>query len=100
MEKGQTNNPNGRPRGVPNKITADIKTRIAQIVDKGFGKIESDLEALEGKQRIEVYLRLLEFIVPKAPRETKIDISSLSDVQVEELINYALTKMNDANEQT
>ncbi|AEI49720.1 hypothetical protein [Runella slithyformis] len=92
LHKGQTNNLKGRPKGVGNKLNNDLKSRIAQIVENGFEAIESDLEALEAKDRINAYLKFLEYLVPKQ-RETKIDISSLSDAEVEELLNKALNKL-------
>ncbi|MFN8347411.1 MAG: hypothetical protein U0X91_20570 [Spirosomataceae bacterium] len=87
--KGQTNNPNGRPKGIPNKVNKDLKSRIAQIVENGFETVEADLKALEAKDRINTYLKLLEYIIPKQ-RETKIDIGSLSDAEVEALLNKAI----------
>lgn len=94
--KGKTNNPNGRPKGVPNKINADLKSRIAQIVENGFEAIETDLEALEAKDRVNAYLKFLEYLLPKQ-RETKVDVSSLTDNEVEELLNRALHKVNHEN---
>ena len=35
--KGKTNNPNGRPKGVPNKDTALIRDRIAQALNEVGG---------------------------------------------------------------
>ena len=94
--KGTTNNPNGRPKGVPNKMTADLKSRIAQIVENGFNGIESDLEALEAKDRVNAYLKFLEYLLPKQ-RENKVDVSQLSDQEVEDLLNKSLNKMNHEN---
>lgn len=82
----------GRQKGTPNRLTIDLKSRIAEVVENGFEAIETDLEALEAKDRINAYLRLLEYIMPKQ-RETKIDISNLSDEEVEELLNKALSKI-------
>lgn len=92
LQKGKTNNPNGRPKGVGNKLNNDLKSRIAQIVENGFEAIETDLEALEAKDRITAYLKLLEYILPKQ-RETKIDISNLTDEEVDELLDKALNKI-------
>jgi|GEM_PF-642217 len=86
----------GRPKGSPNRLTSDLKTRIAQIVDTGFQSMESDLEALEAKDRINALLKFLQYLLP-LQRETKIDISSLSDEEVEELLNKALKKVNHEN---
>lgn len=90
--KGQTNNPNGRPKGVPNKVNQDLKTRIAQIVESGIETIETDLVSLAPKDRVNAYLKLLEYLLPKQ-RESKIDIGSLSDDEVETLLNKALERL-------
>ena len=67
LRKGQTNNKAGRPKGVPNKITADLKQRIENILDAQFSdeKITSDLKQMEPQQRLQLFTRLLEFCVPK-----------------------------------
>jgi hypothetical protein len=65
-------------------------------VENGFEAIENDLEALEAKDRVGAYLKFLEYLLPKQ-RETKVDVSSLSDDEVEELLNKALNKVNHEN---
>lgn len=32
--KGYTNNPNGRPKGTPNKITQDMRMWLSSVLDK------------------------------------------------------------------
>ena len=86
----------GRPKGVPNKMTADLKSRIAQIVQDGFDAIESDLAELEPKDRVGAYLKMLEYLLPRQ-LESKIDVSRLSDDEVEALLNRALNKVNHEN---
>ena len=34
MRKGKTNNPNGRPKGSPNKVTSDVKAFISDIIEE------------------------------------------------------------------
>lgn len=65
LRAGQTNNPNGRPKGVGNKLNNDLKARIAQIIENGFETIEADIQALEPKDRVNAYLKLTEYLVPK-----------------------------------
>ena len=65
MEKGKTNNPNGRPPGTPNRITTDLKAFIADIVEMNREAIKSDLEALEPYQRLVILEKLLRFVIPQ-----------------------------------
>jgi hypothetical protein len=55
--KGKTNNPNGRPVGVPNKVTKELR----QIIDK----VKQDFEQLEPKDRIRLFVDLLQYAIPK-----------------------------------
>lgn len=82
----------GRQKGSLNRTNKDLKSRITELVENGFEAIENDLEALEAKDRIATYLKLLEYILPKQ-RETKIDISSLSEQEIDELLEKALHKL-------
>lgn len=65
LPKGRTNNKAGRKKGVGNKLNNDLKARIAQIVENGFETIETDIRALEPKDRVNAYLKLTEYLVPK-----------------------------------
>ncbi len=63
----------GRKAGTPNLITADIKSRIAALIDEQFDSISADMAALEPKDRIAAYQRFIEYVLPKQ-REQKIDL--------------------------
>jgi len=58
-----------RPKGSKNKITKELKDTIKKLLEGNFNKFEQELTQLQGKQFVDVYLRLIEFIVPKAKEE-------------------------------
>ena len=65
MEKGKTNNPNGRPKGTPNKITQDMRQWLSTVIDKNRRQIERDLKALEPKERLQMLEKLMQYVIPK-----------------------------------
>lgn len=83
----------GRAAGTPNKATADIKSRIAALIDSRFDAINEALDQLDPKDKVSLYLKFLEYVLPKK-REDRIDISGLSDTEIDALLNKALSKMN------
>lgn len=62
----QTNNPFGRPKGTPNKVTTKLKQFIADLIDKNREQILKDIASLEPRDRLNVWLKLLEYTIPKA----------------------------------
>mgnify|MGYP000917445297 FL=1 len=88
MKKGQTNNPSGRPKGTPNKITADLRMKINAIVEKQIDSIEQDLLSLEPMQRLQIVEKLISYCVPKLQAQTfEIDFQNLSEQQLDVIIN-------------
>lgn len=83
----------GRTAGTPNRVTGDLKSRITALLDEQFDTIADDLDALEPKDRVTAYLKLIEYVLPKQ-REQKLDLSTLSDEQIDDLLNKALNKLN------
>ena len=65
MRKGQTNNPNGRPKGQPNKLTAEFKSVVQQIISSNVEQVQRDIAVLEPKERVDVFVKLLAYVLPK-----------------------------------
>ena len=62
--KGQTNNPNGRPKGIPNKVTTDLRQWITNFLEENREQIQDDWKALEPKNRIMLFEKLLKYALP------------------------------------
>jgi len=65
MRKGKTNNPNGRPKGKPNKITKELRNALKTIVAGELEGLIERLEALEPEKRLDVIIKLLPYCLPK-----------------------------------
>jgi hypothetical protein len=55
----------GRTKGTPNKATQITREIINEVADKLRPNLERDLAALDPKDRLQIWLKLVEFIVPK-----------------------------------
>ena len=65
FKPGQSGNPKGRPKGTPNKSTAELKEALQSVLDSELGKIQKHLNQLEPKERLEIIIKLLPYILPK-----------------------------------
>ena len=65
MRKGETNNPNGRPAGVPNKITKELRAALKIAVSDELDLLPEMLAELEPKDRLELLVKLLPYTLPK-----------------------------------
>ena len=82
----ERNKTGGRKIGTPNKIPSNLKATIQGIVERQFETLEEDLESIDPKDKLNIVLKLIEYVLPKQ-RETKIDFNSLSDDEIDSLIN-------------
>lgn len=55
----------GRAKGTPNKVTTDLKTWVASILDDGRERFAESLEGLEPSEYIKTFTGLLNYVLPK-----------------------------------
>jgi len=81
-KKGTVNNPNGRPKGTPNKSTDELRTLLQNFIDDNMETLQADFDKLEPKDRLNFIDRLLKHVMP-APLQ---ELERLTDEQLDELI--------------
>ena len=88
----------GRKLGVPNKITAEVKEKLANILDEAIDSI--DIKTMTKAERLKLIQISIQYIIPRLkqveevtdemPREFQIEIidslSKYSDKELDEAI--------------
>ncbi|WP_181306983.1 hypothetical protein [Rufibacter sp. XAAS-G3-1] len=99
LKKGQTNNPNGRKPGVPNKLTGSMRERVNGFLDENFDTVTEAFTQLSPSDKLHFYTKLLAFGLPtlKAVEhsgEIKNKLEALSDEQLNELVHQVLSAVD------
>lgn len=87
LKKGQTNNPNGRPKGVPNKVTADLKKFVVTLLERNQRQIMKDLAEADGATRLRFFTSLLPYVIPKQTQAQITSIDKLTEGQMNQIIS-------------
>ena len=58
----------GRKKVTPNRLTKESRTILNNVLYNELENIEAHLDSLEPKQRIELLIKLIPFILPKADK--------------------------------
>ncbi len=98
LKKGQTNNPDGRPKGSKNKVGEQLRETIAAFLEQNFEKIQKDFWStkLSRRDRLKFYTDLLPYAVPRLQSTTMdINFDQLSDDQLNEIIERLITSATD-----
>mgnify|MGYP007071991249 CR=1 FL=1 len=64
----------GRQKGTPNRLTKELRAVLKDVVFNELENIDARLKQLEPKQRIEIVIKLMPYILPKVePASHKIN---------------------------
>ena len=76
VKGGPSLNPAGRPKGVPNKSTQELRDIMQKIIEAELPNMLESLEKIRSKgnetKYVELMLRLAEYHVPKAPQNVDV----------------------------
>jgi hypothetical protein len=64
--------------GSKNKLTAEIKQRISDALNSTIENLENDMNSLQTKERLEIFTRLLPYILPRLKDS---DLNAINDNQ-------------------
>jgi hypothetical protein len=72
----------GRPKGVPNRTTLDVRQAIAKVAEANAPNVSLWLAEIEDPgKRLDLFLRMLEYHVPKLAR-MELDVTKLTPEQI------------------
>jgi len=90
FEKGQSGNPNGRPKGSPNKITGDIKQVLTDVLNGiSAEQIIKDLNSLKPYERLKMIDSLASYVIPRAKETDNNEIPQIRVVYSDERTNVS-----------
>ena len=55
----------GREKGTPNRLTKELRTILKDVLYNELERIEELLDSLEPKERLELVIKILPFVLPK-----------------------------------
>ncbi|HXH17488.1 MAG TPA: hypothetical protein VNJ07_00270 [Chitinophagales bacterium] len=55
----------GREAGTPNKLTKELRAILKDLLHRELEALPERLEKLEGKERLEILVKLLPYVLPK-----------------------------------
>lgn len=55
----------GSRKGVQNKATAEVRRAFQLLVEDNLDRMQSDLDSLKPKERLEIILQLSKFVIPQ-----------------------------------
>ena len=55
----------GRQKGTPNRMTKELRSVLKDILYKELEQIQEHLETLNSKERVELLIKLMPYILPK-----------------------------------
>lgn len=88
----------GRQKGTPNKVTANVRDWLSELINKNRNQIESDLKRLDPKDRLQVLEKLLQYVLPKQQSVSEIvEFDKLTDGQLDALVNEITKDLDNGN---
>ena len=79
----------GRTAGTPNKATQEIKAWVKQLLETNQEQFESDMLAIEPKDRLQVMTSLLRYAIPTLSSVSATDLIETEYAHLKTLLDNA-----------
>lgn len=102
FKKGTSGNPKGRPKGSMNEKTSYIREWIVSLIGSNAQSMMQDFARLSLEDRWQVVIKLMPYVLPKqteAKISGQLDFNSLTDEQLDEVINSIASKITSEDNQ-
>ena len=90
MPKGITNNPDGRPKGTPNKVTGQLRESITLFIEGNFEEVVRDWRKLNPKDKLNFYRDLIQYVIPKMQSA---DVTNHNDLTVQDVTDKLIRRL-------
>jgi len=84
----------GRQKGTPNHTTKVLRQWLTAFVKRNRRTMQSDLDALEPKDRLVILEKLMSYVIPKQ-QAIKAEIASLTDDEISSVVDNLLNDIDD-----
>jgi hypothetical protein len=79
----------GRPKGASNKSTETIKRSISMLLENNIDTVQSDLDEMQPRDRVNALLQFMKFVVPTQKAieiDTKVSEEELNEAYIQRLM--------------
>lgn len=106
FRKGESGNPEGRPKGAKNRATHELRQWIGDFLTEKFPELKQGFEQLEPYQQWSIVEKLLQYSVPKMQSVSveamvEAETRALADLMVkapEQAVDLLLKKLRESDE--